>query len=520
MKHLFVIYILMAAPAIHTMGQIPGSKLFAYDGIHEVHLTFNQVNFWDSLMWYKEEGDLSDAYTYMVASLDFNGQTIDSIGVRLKGNSSYWSSGIKKSLKLKFNEYVSGQKLDGLKRVNLNNNFNDPTLMREKLFLDILQTNGVNAPRCVYARVFINDAYWGLYTLIDPIDKVFLSSYFYNKSGNLFKGDKDPGMPCANLSYHPEPIVYRSCYTLKTNEELNHWGELENLIYVINKTPQTNYYSTLNSVLNTTSFINAWASNVVFVNVDSYVETGHNYYIYHNPASDKFEWITWDVNEAFGLWNVGMPLEQLYELSIFHTPPNPETERPLTIFMLQDSTFRRLYTDRVYELLCTEFNPDKLFPKIDDLYNLIKADVYADSNKIISNQYFENNIVEDVHLPDYPGWVPGLKSFIQQRHEILMNQLRALDYRFPCTVNTASSVMDDGIFLYPNPSRDCINLKIESHRNEDVSIEIMSACGQFLLSKKLHGSSQKFNITDYPPGIYFMRIIFEDHIKTERIIKL
>lgn len=51
MKHLFVIYILITTPAIHTMAQIPGSNLFAYNGIHDVHLTFNQVNFWDSLMW-------------------------------------------------------------------------------------------------------------------------------------------------------------------------------------------------------------------------------------------------------------------------------------------------------------------------------------------------------------------------------------------------------------------------------------------------------------------------------------
>jgi len=519
MKYFFVIYILIIIHTANSFGQTPGSNIFNYNGIHDIHITFAQQNYWDSLLIYKEQGDITGDYTYMVATVDFDGQIVDSTGVRFKGSSSFEGSGNKKPFKLKFNEYISGQKLDGLKKINLNNNFNDPTLMREKLFLDVLMDIGVHAPRCVYAKVYLNNTYWGLYTIVDQIDKVFLLSNFDDKSGNLFKGDTRTGMPCANLAYHPDPMEYRNCYTLKTNENINDWSDLENLIDVINNSPIPNYYNTLNIVLNTSSFINAWAANIVFVNVDSYVETGHNYYIYHNPVTDKFEWITWDVNEAFGLWNIGMPLEQLYNLDIFYLPPNPEFERPLSYFMLQDSTFRKIYTDKVYDLVCSKFKPSYFYPKIDSLYNLIKQDVYADTNKIISNQDFEDNIDNDVYIPGYPGWVPGLKKFIEQRADTLISQLNAIGYNFPCITGSAEIIDNNNIFIFPNPTNNYINLKVRNESNENIFIEIINVNGQVLLSKKINNSLGQINISGYSKGVYFIKIDFENYIKIEKIIK-
>ncbi len=520
MKIIIIIFILIIIFVENSFSQVPGSSVFNYEGIHDIRLTFTQLNYWDSLLINKEEGEQTGVYTFMPATVDFDGQIIDSTGVRLKGNSSYWGSGEKKSIKLKFNKFVSGQKLDGLKKINLNNSFNDPTLMREKLFLDILQENNVYAPRCVYARVYINDVYWGLYTLVDHVDKVFLLSHFNDKNGNLYKGDKEPSMPCANLAYHPDLMEYRNCYTLETNEATNDWSDLENLIDIINNTQLSDFNTRLRTVLNTISFINAWATNVVFVNVDSYVETGHNYYTYHNPISDKFEWITWDVNEAFGLWNVGMPLEQLYNLDLFYLPPDAEYTRPLSYFMLQDPDFRKMYTDKVYELVCTVFNPEILFPKIEYLYSLIRDDVYSDTHKIISTQNFENNIYEDVLIPEYPGWVPGLKSFIQVRHDMLINQLSELGYSFPCNINSLYSEKYDDIEIYPNPAKSRINIDLKNSKSKTLSFEIINANGQIVESKKLNNNIENMDISNYPQGLYFVKIILENSIINKRIIKL
>lgn len=523
MKHLYVIYILIIFNSFTIYGQFPGSSIFNFDGIHDIQLIFPQPNFWDSLLFYKEEGEKTDEYHYMPATVIFNGQIIDSTGVRLKGNSSYYGPGKKKSIKLKFNKFVSGQKLDGLKKVNLNNNFNDPTLMREKLFLDVLRENGVYAPRCAYTRVYINDVYWGLYTMVDHIDKVFLKSYFYDKSGNLYKGDKFPWLTCANLSYHEDPIEYRECYTLETNEEQNDWSDLEDLITIINHTPLPDYFQSVKTVLNTESFINAWATNIVFVNVDSYVETGHNYYIYHNPITDKFEWITWDVNEAFGLWNVGMPLEQLYNLDIFYLPQNAQIERPLSFYMLEEQKFWKLYTDKVFQLVQTVFNPDILFPKIDKLYDLIKDDVLADTNKIISNQDFENNVTEDVLIPEYPGWVPGLKSFIQHRSDLLKTRLSELGYNF--TDNSIPAIKDNeiAVILYPNPFRTSTTIKLILKSSEKITLTVYNSFGQeieILADAHMQRGTHwiEYNAIWLTDGIYYCQLRTGSQIITSKMI--
>ncbi len=518
MRYFMLIALIASIHPSGTLCQYPGATIFTFDGIHDIRISFDQENFWDSLRFYKEEGDLIDEYTYMVASVDVDGEIIDSTGVRLKGNSSYWGGGNKKSIKLKFNEFVSGQKLDGLKKINLNNNFNDPTLMREKIFLDMLQNNGVPAPKCAYARVYLNDVYWGLYTIVDHVDKVFLQTHFNDKTGNLYKGDKDPGMPCANLSFHPDPWEYRNCYTRETNEVSDDWNDLEELIYMISHAPLSNYSDALNTILNSSSFINAWATNIVFVNVDSYVETGHNYYIYHNPVNDKFEWITWDVNEAFGLWNVGMPLDQLYNLDILYLPPDAEFARPLSFFMLQDPVFRKMYLDKIYDLVRTEFTPEILYPKIDHLFNLIKEDVYLDSNKILSNHDFENNIYDDVHIPGYPGWVPGLKHFIQHRHDILMVQLSDLGYSFTDISDPSDELASNMFYLYPNPANSI--LTVEFARPQWYSIELASLNGHVIYSTSLDGTSIQIDLSSFPKGVYFITIRSESFVTTKKIIKL
>lgn len=226
------------------------------------------------------------------------------------------------------------------------------------------------------------------------------------------------------------------------------------------------------------------------------------------------------MNEAFGLWNVGMPLEQLYSLDIFHMPPNAEFERPLSFFMLQDSAFRRMYINKVYDLVNTEFNPDILYPRIDRLYNLIKNDVYLDTNKIIGNQLFENNIFDDVYIPDYPGWVPGLKSFIQQRHDLLAAQLSELGYRVTGISSSSFSIRNTFIYFYPNPVHDYIKLALRTVTVGNISIEIINANGQTLLRKQISSNLEKINLTGFSKGIYFLKIISQSFVITERIIKL
>ncbi|MGL4598659.1 MAG: CotH kinase family protein, partial [Bacteroidia bacterium] len=165
MRYLFLLVAILFSVVVR--GQAAGDSLFGVGGVHTVYIDFVQTNWWDTLTAHKTLGDQTGQDIYMSARVTLDGRAMDSVGVRLKGNASYAGHpGTKKPLKLKFNEYINGQKYDGLKSLHLNNSAYDPTMLREKLMLDVLRRHGLPAPRCTYAAVYFNQAYVGLYKMI------------------------------------------------------------------------------------------------------------------------------------------------------------------------------------------------------------------------------------------------------------------------------------------------------------------------------------------------------------------
>ena len=72
--------------------------LFDGDAVHEIHLTFTQPDYWTQLTDNFED---YDDPPYIEATFDWGTTHLQTIGVRFKGNSSYWGYyGLKKSFKL------------------------------------------------------------------------------------------------------------------------------------------------------------------------------------------------------------------------------------------------------------------------------------------------------------------------------------------------------------------------------------------------------------------------------------
>ena len=156
-----------------------GKSFFEKDSIHVIRINFTQCNFWDSLTTNKKLLDSLEISNYLQANVIIDNKKFFSTGVRFKGESSYdFYPGKKKPFRIKFNKFIKGQDFKGLEELNLTNNFKDPSMMREKLYLDLLNKEGLPAPRATYAKVYINDKYWGLYLVNESIDKVFLETRF------------------------------------------------------------------------------------------------------------------------------------------------------------------------------------------------------------------------------------------------------------------------------------------------------------------------------------------------------
>ena len=153
--------------------------------VHEIRIYFTDSD-WYSTLYDSHDTDPDDPY--FSTRFEYDGIVLDPVGVRFKGNSSFNISGVKKSFKFDFNEYNDDTRFMGLKKLNLNNGYKDPTMMRSKLFFDFA-SQYVPACRAVHTRLYVNDELWGLYTAVEQVDKTFCQDRFgSDEDGNLFKG--------------------------------------------------------------------------------------------------------------------------------------------------------------------------------------------------------------------------------------------------------------------------------------------------------------------------------------------
>lgn len=474
-----------------SMKAADGDSIWSVNFIHDIHFNFQQTSYWDTLV----TDYTNDVYTS--CEMIFDGTVLPSTGVRFKGNSSYNNPSQKKSFKVDLNEFVAGQDYDGIKKFNLNNGFKDPTFIREKLTLDYMRNHGMHSPRCTYARVYLNNVYWGLYMIVEDVNSKFLNQHYGNNNGNLFKGD-----PQGDLKWYGSTLTaYTTRYELDETTT-NNWQDLVDLIDVINNTAAGNYYDTLETKLFGQDVISNMVMNNMFVNLDSYCGSGHNYYIYHDSISGTFRWIPWDVNETFGNFNMGMTPQQLKDLPYDYI--NQPANRPLAAKMLADPTYHQMYI-YTYCYFMQDFTNAFLDPYIDSLANLIRADVYADSNKFYSNQNFEDNLTIDiVGTGPNGGNILGLKNFIASRRASLEVQLAP----YGCYLSIESVVAaPEALFVFPNPAYDVLQVNLpDSWNGQIVTLEILDITGRVIERRISAGSSAfNLNVAELAAGTYIIR---------------
>ncbi|WP_209319652.1 CotH kinase family protein [Ancylomarina longa] len=399
-----------------------GERIFVDGIVHEIQINFLQCNAWDSLLMVKKMRDSLEIRRYLQGNVVVDGKHYYSCGVRMKGESSFdFYPGKKKSFKINFGKYVKKQRVDGLKTLNLNNAFRDPTYMREKIYLDFLREEGLPAPRCSYANVYLNGEHLGFYVLTEEINKGFLKRNFGNKDGAFFKGE-----PRATLKYLGEnSLKYQEDYRNKSNLE-NPYPDLKDLIRTINQysIDDGGKFSELDSIFNVEACLKIYAVTSLFMNVDAYnLLYPHNYYLYSNSSTKKLEWIPYDGNYAFCAFSKKFTLAEAQDLSVFYLY-NGE-EMPLVRYLLGFEKYRTFYSNYITHLLENKFTENQLVDRIDKLSIKIRKYVYQDNNKMYSNADFEQNLHSTIGDEEDPGaFIPGLKSFVHHRIKAVKKELK------------------------------------------------------------------------------------------------
>ncbi|MDQ3112396.1 MAG: CotH kinase family protein [Bacteroidota bacterium] len=478
-----LLIILISASSFFQLRAADGDSIWANNFIHDIYFTFAQTSYWDTLL----ANHTADVDTRV--DMIFDGQALPSCGIKMKGNSSFNGPSNKKSFKVDLNEFVSGQDYDGIKKFNLNNGFKDPSMLREKLALDFMNAHNVTAPRCNFARVYLNGVYWGLYTIVEEIDSKFLKQHYPDDDGNLFKGD-----PSGDLKwYGSSESAYYTRYELENNTTQNDWGDLVHLADIINNTPPSSFYDSLETVFDSWAFLNYMAATNMFANLDSYIGSGHNYYIYDDSTYFKFRWIAWDVNESFGNFMMTFNTSTIQTMNYDYV--SSSTNRPLATKMLADPTYRAMYLSCLCNLM-PYFNNSQMDATIDSLANVIRSSVYSDNLKTYTNQQFEDNINMPVNS------TPGLKSFISARSASLTSQLSFTN----CWLGVNEQpVFTNAISVYPNPAQTSVTISVSESAGADAVISFSDVTGkELLLIQPDQNHQYVLSTADLPAGIYFL----------------
>src|SRR5262245_43830311 len=158
------------------------APLFDDTVVHELRLTMSSRD-WESLKEHFQEN------TRYPADLRWRDQTVRNIAIRSRGNGS--RSGSKPGLKFDINYHSADRRFLGLKNLVLRNNTQDASNMREFLSMKFFRRMNLAAPRESFTRLYLNDAYMGLYTIVEDIDKDFLAKNLGEDNGWLYEYDFD-----------------------------------------------------------------------------------------------------------------------------------------------------------------------------------------------------------------------------------------------------------------------------------------------------------------------------------------
>ena len=341
-----------------------------------------------------------------------DGVVYPSVGVRYKGNSTYWSipPGQKKPINIDLNEFGMDQSLYGQTKLVLNNQAFDPSIMREVVCYQVMN-QFIPSPRACFIKVVINGDNYGIYSLIEHIGDPFCESRFGSADGFRYKSVPPWSWPdTIDTPPHPDDLALQDiggslikaeqAYQLKNREtDPDHHLGILDAIDGLNFTQPDLLVETLEPLLDTDLAMWHLALNNVLCSLDAYYSTGQNYYLYQDPIHGRLAILPWDFNMAFGIYG-NSPTD------LSPTKGKGDADRPLLSKLVKAGALRQEYLSHIHTATTQGLVPQTLHAEIDAMAALIDAEVRADTRLGVT----------------HAEWLTGLqdlKNFIQDRHDFL-----------------------------------------------------------------------------------------------------
>lgn len=345
--------------------QLTAVKLFASDRITDVEIEIEPAE-WEKLRL--QTRSFSEAltkelpkkvFTYFKGDVRIDGQLIKNVGIRKKG--LIGSLNVERpSLKIKFSEYVEQDPVEGLDRLTLNNNNQDPGRICQYLSYKLFRDSGTHAPRCGFARVSVNGKYLGIYSNVEPIKSDFLKHSFGESSGALYEGTITDFYPEFVEKFEKKNKKAKTKYVQAVADALS------------SEDMNDRQLEELEKLVDVDSFLKYWAMESMIGFWDSYCSNQNNYYIYRASASKQFYFIPWGADSAF---TESSPIPPF-----FVRPKSVHSKSLLTKRLYKKESVRAKYKTTLMSILEKNWDEEKLVAEIDRLEKLLEQYVMEEND--------------------------------------------------------------------------------------------------------------------------------------------
>lgn len=313
---------------------------------------------------------------YIPADFEWRGIRVRNVGVRVRGLAT--RSATKMGLRVDFNRYVQGQAFLGMAAVVLDNGLKDPSLVRERTSMAFIKRMGQPAPRESFGKVFINNAYEGIYTLVESIDSSFLARELGDGLGYLFEHKFADGFYGEFLGEDYAPYKLRfEPQTHRLESDYMLYAPIQQLFREVNQDADLVWRERVGWLIDLNQAITHVAIETFLAEFDGFLGGSGmaNFYLYRPLATNVHRLIAWDRDTTF----------QDVESPIFARAE----QNALISRALRFSDLRGLFLDVLEQCARAAAQDRWLETEIAAAHQLIRDAAYEDAAKRSTNEEYE-----------------------------------------------------------------------------------------------------------------------------------
>jgi spore coat protein H len=363
---------LLLAGAALPAGAQTAAELFDPNAIQEIRLSVNSRD----LAALRAHTELNTWYT---ADLSWRSIKVRNVGIRSRGQGS--RNPTKPGFRVDMAHYTTGQTFVGLSTIVLDNIWQDDSQLRERLAFTMFEKMGLPAPRESFCRLFINNAYQGVYAITEEIDADFVKRVTAETDGTVFEYHW-----AADAMWRAEDLGSVAAYKPRL-EPRTHVLDADSTLYnpivtlfkEVNGPDDAMWRSRVEQYIDLTQFMTHVAVEEYIAENDGVLGYAgmNNFYLYRDQGTTKHRLFVWDKDNAFLSIDSGVK----------RTDDNVLFRRAMT-----DPELRNVYFTTLENCARTAAADDFLLLEIDRLAGIVFDAVRSDTKKQFDNDHWDEAV--------------------------------------------------------------------------------------------------------------------------------